>query len=135
MTAFRLLDKFEATFRDGPYLHRNSQLGNRIADFLFDDLYLLDRTSRFHVDVDEGRIALNPKGVSPGLKTRRGDGSLGPIVPGYQAKSISGHAVPIAPTAEVDIGAEVKPGSTDPPRRSGAETTNQTPMACGHHHG
>jgi hypothetical protein len=105
---FKLLAKFEQTFRDGPYLHRNSQLGNRIADFLFDDLYGLEPSSRFRDDVDSGRIALNPKGVSPGLKARRGDGSFGPIVPGYAPRAYPGHVIPVAPTAEVDIGAEVK---------------------------
>lgn len=53
MTAFRLLTKFETTFEGQPYLHRNSQLGNRIADYLFDDLYELDAASRFRSDVDE----------------------------------------------------------------------------------
>ncbi len=108
MTDFRLLAKFEETFRSGPYLHRNSQLGNRIADFLFDDLYRLDATSRFHEDVDIGRVALNPKGVSPGLKARRGDGSLGPPVPGYKPRPYAGHVVLVGPTAEVDVGVEVK---------------------------
>lgn len=108
MTVFRLLNRFEETFRNGPYLHRNSQLGNRIADFLFDDLYLLDTASRFRLDIDAGRVVLNPKGVSPGLRSRRGDGSLGPIVPGHSPQPYAGHAIPIGPTAEVDIGAEVK---------------------------
>jgi hypothetical protein len=108
MSEFRLLARFEETFRQGPYLHRNSQLGNRIADFLYDDLYLLDEESRFRNHVDAKLIALNPKGVSPGLKARRGDGSFGPIVPGYEPTALPGHVVPAAPTAEVDIGAEVK---------------------------
>lgn len=105
---FLLPKKFEATFRNGPYLHRNSQLGNRIADFLFDDLYLLRAGGRLRADVDAGEVALNPKGVSPGVKTRRGDGSFGPVVPGHTVKSYAGHVVPVATTAEVDIGAEVK---------------------------
>lgn len=108
MTDFRLLKRFEDTFSNGAYVHRNSQLGNRIADFLFDDLYELDENSRFRADIDAGRIALNPKGVSPGLKARRGDGSLGPIVPGYVPMPYPDHVVPVAPTAEVDVGAEVK---------------------------
>jgi hypothetical protein len=108
MMDFRLLAKFEETFRQGPYLHRNSQLGNRIADYLFDDLYLLDRGSQYRLDVDSGRVGLNPKGVSPGLRARRGDGSFGPLVPGYAPRPYAGHVVPIGPTAEVDIGAEVK---------------------------
>ncbi len=105
---FKLLSKFEETFRQGPYLHRNSQLGNRIADFLFDDLYLLREDSRLRIDVDAGRAALNPKGISPGLKSRRGDGSFGPVVPGHTSRFRADHVVAIAPTAEVDIGAEVK---------------------------
>ncbi|MBI2763763.1 MAG: hypothetical protein HYX54_08460 [Chloroflexi bacterium] len=108
MTDFKLLAQFERTFQVGPYLHRNSQLGNRIADYLFDDLYELDLRSRLRSDVDAGRIALNPKGISPGLRARRGDGSFGPIVPGHSPRSFPGHSIPVAPTAEVDIGAEVK---------------------------
>jgi hypothetical protein len=108
MREFRLIKRFEDTFRNGPYLHRNSQLGNRIADFLFDDLYELDPGSKFRADVDAGRIALNPKGVSPGLNARRGDGSFGPVVPGYAPRRYTDHVVPVAPTAEVDVGAEVK---------------------------
>lgn len=108
MTDFKLLAQFERTFHVGPYLHRNSQLGNRIADYLFDDLYELDTHSRLRADVDAGRVALNPKGISPGLKARRGDGSFGPIVPGHAPRPFRGHSVPVAPTAEVDIGAEVK---------------------------
>jgi hypothetical protein len=108
LTDFKLLAQFESTFQHGPYVHRNSQLGNRIADFLFDDLYELDSRSRLRSDVDAGRVALNPKGISPGLKARRGDGSFGPIVPGHTPRPYPGHSIPVAPTAEVDIGAEVK---------------------------
>jgi hypothetical protein len=105
---FKLLTKFEQNFRDGLYLHRNSQLGNRIADYLFDDLFELDPASQFRRDVESGRAALNPKGVSPGLKARRGDGSFGPVVPGHSVQPYPGHIVPVAPTAEIDIGVEVK---------------------------
>lgn len=108
MAELDLLAKFESTFRGKPYRHRNSQLGNRIADFLFDDLYNLQADSRFRQDVDADRSALNPKGRSPGLKARRGDGSFGPVVPGHMPTLFPGHVVKTAPTAEVDIGAEVK---------------------------
>ena len=105
---FRLLAKFEETFRRGPYFHRNSQIGNRIADFLFDDLYLVAEQSQLRRDVDAGRAALNPKGIHPGVRSRRGDGSFGPIVPGHSPKPYVGHVIPIGPTAAVDLGAEVK---------------------------
>ncbi|TAL06674.1 MAG: hypothetical protein EPO00_10665 [Chloroflexota bacterium] len=106
--SFKLLERFEGTFRGVPYYHRNSQLGNRIADLLFEDLYHLDPQSRFRNDVNKGRIVLNPKGVSPGLRARRGDGSLGPLIPGRFPRPFEGHSVPVGPTAEVDIGIEVK---------------------------
>jgi hypothetical protein len=105
---FKLLDRFEETFRGVPYYHRNSQLGNRIADYLFEDLYAVDPKSRLRIDVNAGRVVLNPKGVSPGLRARRGDGSLGPLIPGRFPRPFQGHAVPVGPTAEVDIGIEVK---------------------------
>jgi len=108
LTEFRLLSRFERTFRNGPYRHRNSQLGNRIADCLFDDLFELSTSSRLRRDVSDGVVALNPRGLSPGLKARRGDGSFGPIVPGRTARLAPDHPVPRGPTAEVDIGAEVK---------------------------
>lgn len=60
---FRLLVKFEDTFKGVRYVHRNSQLGNRVADCLFDDLYQLQSESKFRNDVDSGRFALNPKGL------------------------------------------------------------------------
>jgi hypothetical protein len=105
---YRLLERFEATFRAGPYLHRNSQLGNRIADFLFDDLYVLREGSRYRRDVDAGHHVLNPKGVSPGLRARRGDGSFGSILPGYVPRRLEPHLVGFGPTASPEIGAEVK---------------------------
>jgi len=49
---FALLRQFEATFRNGPYIHRNSQLGNRIADYLYEDLYALGLSSKFNSRVD-----------------------------------------------------------------------------------
>jgi hypothetical protein len=105
---FQLLSKVEDTFKGRRYIHRDSQIGNRIADYLFDDLYALRQSSRFRADVDAMEAALNPKGISPGLKARRGDGSFGPVVPGHAPRARPGHLVPVAPTAAVDIGAEVK---------------------------
>lgn len=105
---YRLLSQFEDTFRGIPYVHRNSQLGNRIADYLFDDLYALRDDSRLKRDVDAGRVVLNPKGISPGVEARRGDGSFGDLLPGHAARQRPAHLIPVGPTAGVDIGAEVK---------------------------
>ncbi len=105
---FALLRQFEATFRQGPYIHRNSQLGNRIADFLYEDLYGVERSPRFNDGVDSQKHVLNPKGISPGIRARRGDGSFGDLIPGALAVRSPGYVVSRGPTADVEIGAEVK---------------------------
>jgi hypothetical protein len=104
----KLLDRFEAAFRDHRYLHRNSNLGNRIADFLYDDLYDLHDSDKFNSRVDARRRVLNPKATSPGIRARRGDGSFGTLIPGTAAVSVPGFTVSRGATATVEIGAEVK---------------------------
>jgi hypothetical protein len=105
---FALLRQFEATFRGRRYIHRNSQLGNRIADYLYEDLYELGLSRRFNDRVDARTHVLNPKGISPGIRARRGDGSFGDLVPGSKAIVVPGFRVPRGSTADVEIGAEVK---------------------------
>lgn len=105
---FALLRQFEATFRNGPYIHRNSQIGNRIADCLYEDLYAVGLSSRFNQGVDARTHVLNPKGISPGIRARRGDGSFGDLIPGTRASIAPGFMVARGPTANVEIGAEVK---------------------------
>jgi len=106
--SFALLRQFEATFRNGPYIHRNSQLGNRIADCLYEDLYALGLSPKFNDGVDARTHVLNPKGISPGIKARRGDGSFGDLIPGAKSLVVPGFVVARGPTADVEIGAEVK---------------------------
>jgi hypothetical protein len=105
---FALLRQFEATFRNGPYIHRNSQLGNRIADYLYEDLYALAQSRKFNDRVDARSHVLNPKGISPGIRARRGDGSFGDLIPGSKPRVFPDFRVARGPTADVEIGAEVK---------------------------
>jgi hypothetical protein len=105
---FALLRQFEATFRNGPYIHRNSQLGNRIADYLYEDLYALGLSRKFNDRVDARSHVLNPKGISPGIRARRGDGSFGDLIPGSKVLVVPDFKVARGPTADVEIGAEVK---------------------------
>jgi hypothetical protein len=105
---FALLRQFEDTFRNGPYIHRNSQLGNRIADCLYEDLYALRLSPKFNEGVDARVHVLNPKGISPGIRARRGDGSFGDLIPGALAVAVPGFVIARGPTADVEIGAEVK---------------------------
>jgi hypothetical protein len=105
---YKLLQQLERTFRDGPYLHRRSNLGNRIADCLYEDLYELGASAKLRERIDQQLRVLNPKGVSPGIHARRGDGSFGPPVPGWAPTRVPGFVVARGLTAEVEIGAEVK---------------------------
>lgn len=55
-TTFRLLTRFEATFRQGPYKHRSANLGNRIGRELFEDLFThavsARLTDRMHLQLE-----------------------------------------------------------------------------------
>lgn len=106
--AYRLLNRFEATFVDGPYRHRDSSLGNRIANFLYDDLYVLSTSALYNGRVDLHTRALNRAARSPGVKARRGDGSFGEVLPGATVVALPGFLVASAPTATIEIGTEVK---------------------------
>jgi hypothetical protein len=77
---YKLLQQLERTFTNGPYIHRNSNLGNRIADYLYEDLYDLGEAAKFRDRVDSRQRVLNPKNQSPGIKARRGDGSFGTLI-------------------------------------------------------
>jgi hypothetical protein len=83
-------------------------VGNTIADHLFEDMYALGLSAKFHAGVDRATHVLNPKGRSPGIRARRGDGSFGDLVPGTTTKTIPGFMVPRGATANVELGAEVK---------------------------
>ncbi|MGA9365151.1 MAG: hypothetical protein WBW16_12370 [Bacteroidota bacterium] len=106
--AYKLLKKFEDTFHGQKYLHRNANLGNRIADYLYEDLYDVGLSRKFVYRVNDGTRVLNPKNKTAGIKARRGDGSFGDIVPGFPPQREGGFAVPRGPTANVEIGTEVK---------------------------
>ena len=108
MPSDRLLDQVARTFTDGPYIHRNSQVGNRIADCLFEDLYALGESDSLVRRIDNRSRVLNPKGLSPGIRARRGDGSFGDAVPGSAIRTVEGFAVGRGSTADVEIGVEVK---------------------------
>ncbi len=108
MLVFKLLQQFEATFTGRIYQHRNSQIGNRIADFIFEDLYDVGQSQKYVERVDARSRVLNPKARSPGIKARRGDGSFGRLIPSEPVTKEPGFTVARGPTANVEVGAEVK---------------------------
>jgi hypothetical protein len=103
-----LLQQFEATFRGQPYKHRDPQIGNRIADFVFEDLYDVQQSAKYAERVEAQTRVLNPKARSPGIEARRGDGSFGRLVPSEPAIKQQGFRVARGHTATVEIGGEVK---------------------------
>ena len=104
----KLLDQFEAVFLGKLYRHRSSTQGDRVAQYLYEDLYSLDQSPKFRSRVDEASIVLNAKNQTHGVKHRRGDGSLGAIIPGESTIRDAGFAVARGPLATIQIGVEVK---------------------------
>lgn len=111
MTAsFRLLDQFATTFRNGPYRHRSSTLGNQIARQLFEDLLFHEVSHLLSQRMLSGREIVTISGEIYGRRrVRRNDSFSGRppageldirIVPTCQVKE--------GVIAEPHIGCEVK---------------------------
>jgi hypothetical protein len=75
---------------------------------LFEDLVTLGRSPKLLAAVKTGRSVVNTQNVRRGVKARRGDGTLGEIVPGETAIFDRGYAVGRGRIATVEIGVEVK---------------------------
>jgi hypothetical protein len=106
--AFRLLDAFQGLFDGKAYLHRNSTLGDHVAMHLFEDIHATGLSPKFNVRVAAGAAVINSANTQQGIRARRGDGTLGQIVPGAQAREDAGYVVKRGPVATIEIGVEVK---------------------------
>ncbi|HMO24759.1 MAG TPA: hypothetical protein PKB10_00670 [Tepidisphaeraceae bacterium] len=106
--SFQLLTRFQALFEGKPYLHRDSSQGDFIAQFVFEDLYILRHSPKLVARIDEQGSVLNAKNKAHGVRHRRGDGSFGTLIPGDKAVTDPGFVVSRGPTANVEIGIEVK---------------------------
>jgi hypothetical protein len=105
---YRLLDRFRQLFEAAPYLHRNSTLGDSVAECIYQDLLDLGRSKKFVDGVTNGTHAMNRKNRRVGVSARRGDGSFGERVPNTPATAIPGSLLVVGDIATVEIGAEVK---------------------------
>jgi hypothetical protein len=105
---YRLLKAFESLFSGTKYLHRRSHLGDHVASFLVDDLYLIDRSPKLKAVVDSHRSVLNTRNKLTGKEHRRGDGMFGAAIPGAVAIAAADHVVHLGEVAQVEIGTEVK---------------------------
>lgn len=105
---FRLLRAFEDLFRDKPYRHRDSSLGNFVALHLYEDLYEGKHSPKFNRDVDTKACVVNIAGSTRGVKARRGDGTFGRVVPAQQPSQTDGLMVWQGMVALSHVGIEVK---------------------------
>lgn len=108
MTTYRLLQTFEGLFRGKPYLHRRSNLGDFVAQQLYEDLFELGRSEKLKERIAAHKRVLNVGNRTVGIRARRGDGTFGEIVPAAVAITDAGFGVARGPIARVEIGAESK---------------------------
>lgn len=105
---FALLRAFRSLFDGTRYLHRDSSLGDRVASYLYEDLYALKKSVKLRQRVDARERVLNVQNLTVGIPRRRGDGTFGELVPAGIAVTDPGYSVARGPVATIEIGAETK---------------------------
>ncbi len=105
---YRLLDAFRAIFEGKQYRHRASNQGDRVARYLYEDLYTLGTSKLLRDRIDARELVVNVQNIRRGIRARRGDGTLGALVPGVVAVVEPDFRVARGPVASVSIGVEVK---------------------------
>lgn len=105
---FRLLDGFRKIFEGQAYRHRSSTHGDRLARLVYEDLYALGRSALLKKRIDDIDCVVNVTNRVTGIKVRRGDGTFGESVPTVPGVKEPDFFVGIGPTANVQIGIEVK---------------------------
>jgi hypothetical protein len=93
---YAVLRIFRSLFDGRPYLHRDSSLGDRVASYLYEDLYSLGKSTKLRERVDTRSRVLNAQNLTVGIPRRRGDGTD------------IGFAVARGPVATIEIGVETK---------------------------
>jgi hypothetical protein len=105
---FRLLDGFRSIFDGQAYRHRASTQGDRLARLVYEDLYTLGHSALLKRRVDDLECIVNITNRVTGIKVRRGDGTFGESLPTVPGVKEQGFLVGVGPTANVQIGIEVK---------------------------
>ena len=105
---FKLLEAFRKTFEGHPYLHRDSSLGDKIAQWFFEDLIDLGKSKKLQSRTRKEEVVLNVRNLQVGVKARRGDGTLGERVPRTVVIHDPGFNVGRGHVAIIEIGVEVK---------------------------
>jgi hypothetical protein len=105
---YALLTAFQKLFEGTAYLHRNSSLGDRVASYLYEDLYNLNKSTKLCERIDAHVRVLNVQNRTVGIARRRGDGTFGELVPSATAVVEKGLTVARGPVATIEIGVETK---------------------------
>jgi hypothetical protein len=106
--SYRLLTEFQNLFDGCPYYHRDSSRGDFVAMQLYEDLYDLNKATKFVERIKSKEWVLNTANKRQGIKARRGDGTFGEIVPGGVTITEPGYAVSRGIVATVELGVEIK---------------------------
>lgn len=105
---YKLLGEFRNLFAGTKYRHRVSSQGDRVALYLYEDLFDLGRSPKFVKAASSKSRVLNTQNLAVGKKSRRGDGAFGERLPHIAPATVPGMAVAFGKIATIEIGAEVK---------------------------
>jgi hypothetical protein len=108
MSDYALLRTFRSLFEGVRYKHRDSSLGDMVANQLYEDLVSLGKSERLVKRVAARERVVNLGNQAIGKKTRRGDGTLGELVPAAVALTEAGFQVARGEVATIEIGVETK---------------------------
>src|SRR5690349_6568943 len=78
---FSLLRTFRGLFEGKCYEHRNSTLGDSVANQLYEDLVVLNKSPALVCRVQAHECVVNLANKTVGKPGRRGDGTFGELVP------------------------------------------------------
>lgn len=106
--AYKLLAEFQKLFEGAKYRHRISNQGDKVASYLYEDLFALARSPKFVAAVSTKSRVVNTQNLMVGKKSRRGDGTFGERLPHVSALAVPGLAVAFGKVATIEIGTEVK---------------------------
>lgn len=108
MQPFALLETFRRLFDGTQYKHRDSSLGDLVANQLYEDLVALGKSEKLVARVKKHERVVNLANRAVGRPSRRGDGTFGELVPTAVAIAESGLLVARGDVANIEIGAETK---------------------------
>lgn len=106
--SYRLLDAFQSLFEGNQYKHRDSSQGDWVAAHLYEDLYALGKSAKLKQAIESHRVVVNTANKRIGVKSRRGDGTLGEALPSVMPRQETGFAVLRGAIATIEIGTELK---------------------------